>query len=241
MAWYKNAQGQPVWVADKPAVTPVGPRNPRLPAQVQGDILGNANTAATTGRTVVQTRGDLIDNQTKAATQSAQIRKANAEAAAAENAVKGITPEIMQQRAARLAQLNAVNKQLRKTWDAFSKGPGKTKGMSGLADYNPWLAPNAEFNTAGAGLVHMAQNAFRTPGVGSQSDQELMAMIAADQPRAGDVDEAAMAKMGNIETKLVEAFKTLGVPFQPYRPAGFGQPSGKTSVIRYDKNGNPIR
>jgi hypothetical protein len=201
----------------------------------------SAAQAATTGRTVVQTRGDMIDNQTKAATQAALIAKAQADAQAAENAAKGITPEIMQQRAARLAQLNAINKQLRKTWDAFAAGPGKTKGISGLADYNPFLAPNATFNTAGAGLIDMAQNAFRTPGQGGQSDKELAALVEASKPRAGDVDEAAMAKMGNVETKLYEAYKTLGVPFQPYRPNGFGQPASKTSVIRYDRNGNPIR
>ena len=95
MGWYRDPQGRPVQLPDRPAVTPVGPRNPRLPAQVKGDILGNANTAATTGRTVVQTRGDQIDNATKAATQAAIIRKAQADAKAAENAARVITPETM--------------------------------------------------------------------------------------------------------------------------------------------------
>lgn len=241
MGWYRDPQGRPVQLPDRPAVTPVGPRNPRLPAQVQGDILGNANTAATTGRTVVQTRGDQIDNATKAATQAALIRKAQADAQAAENAARGITPETMQQKATKLAQLNTINKQLRKTWDAFAKGPGKTKGMSGLADYNPYLSQNAVFNTEGAGLIDMAQNAFRTPGTGGQSDKELAALVEASKPRSGDRDEAAMAKMGNVETRLSEAYKMLGVPYEPYRPQGFNHSAGQAKIIRYDKNGNPIR
>lgn len=208
MAWYKNAQGQPVWVADKPAVTPVGPRNPRLPAQVQGDILGNANTAATTGRTVVQTRGDLIDNQTKAATQSALIRKAQADAQAAENAAKGITPEYMQQQAMQrkaMAPLGPLIDDLQRQYERNFKGNGGTSGRGVLAEIMPGSVFGRTVNSANDVFNSTAMRTgpfikpFVAPGgkdadAASEYQQKVMPFI----PQAGDSDAKIESKINQL-------------------------------------------
>jgi len=208
MAWYKNAQGQPVWVEDKPSVTPVGPRNPRLPAQVQGDILGNANTAATTGRTVVQTRGDLIDNQTKAATQSALIRKAQADAQAAENAAKGITPEYMQQQAMQrkaMAPLGPLIDDLQRQYERNFKGNGGTSGRGVLAEIMPGSVFGHTVNSANDVFNSTAMRTgpfikpFVAPGgkdadAASEYQQKVMPFI----PQAGDSDAKIESKINQL-------------------------------------------
>lgn len=237
MGWYKDAQNKPHWIADGPAATPVGPRDPMAPIKVQGGILGNSQTAAQTGRTVVQTRGDLIDNATKAATQAAIIAKAKADAQAAQAAAAAAQRD----QRAKTAPLNALNNQLHTVWDLYAKGPGKTKGLAGLGDYLP-TGQNSQFDAAAAGLAEIGQNAFRTPGVGSQSDKELAAFVQANRPSTSDFDPAIEQKMANLENRLAAQFKAYGMPYKPYRPAGFGgqAPAGAGKVIRYDAKGNRI-
>lgn len=208
MAWYKNAQGQPVWVEDKPSVTPVGPRNPRLPAQVQGDILGNANTAATTGRTVVQTRGDQIDNQTKAATQAAMIAKAKADALAAQNTARGITPEFVQQQMnARkaLAPLGSIIDDLQKQYEQNFKGNGGTSGRGVLAEIMPGSVFGRTVNSANDVFNSTAMRAgpfikpFVAPGgkdadAAAEYQQKVMPFI----PQAGDSDAKIESKINQL-------------------------------------------
>lgn len=208
MAWYKDAQGKPVWVADAPAVTPVGPRNPRLPAQVQGDILGNANTAATTGRTVVQTRGDLIDNQTKAATQAALIAKAQADAKAAQNAANGITPEYMQQQAMQrkaMAPLGPLIDDLQRQYERNFKGNGGTSGRGVLAEIMPGSVFGRTVNSANDVFNSTAMRTgpfikpFVAPGgkeadAASEYQQKVMPFI----PQAGDSDAKIESKINQL-------------------------------------------
>lgn len=200
MAWYKNAQGQPVWVADTPTATPVGPRNPRLPAQVQGDILGNANTAATTGRTRVQTQGDMIDNRTKAATQAAMIAKARAEAIAAENAARGLTPEIMQQNKQRAASLSVIDdtlNQMQRQYEQNFRGNGGVSGRGRLSEIIPAKipftditinSPNARFNNlgsrAGALFKPLIAPGAKDADAASEYEKKVMPFL----PSAGNSD-----------------------------------------------------
>jgi len=208
MAWYKNAQGQPVWVEDKPSVTPVGPRNPRLPAQVQGDILGNANTAATTGRTVVQTRGDQIDNATKAATQQAIIAKANADALTAQNTARGITPEFLQQQMntrKALAPLGSIIDDLQRQYERNFRGSGGTSGRGVLAEILPGSIMGRTVNSANDVFNSTAMRAgpfikpFVAPGgkdadAAAEYQQKVMPFI----PQAGDSDAKIESKINQL-------------------------------------------
>lgn len=85
------------------------------------------------------------------------------------------------------------------------------RGISSLAEYLP-LPRNSQFNSAAAGLSEQALSAFRTPGVGSQSDKELEAFVRANQPSNADSDEAIVQKLKNIENRMVTQRRMLGMP-----------------------------
>ena len=200
MGWYRDPQGRPVQLPDRPAVTPVGPRNPRLPAQVKGDILGNANTAATTGRTVVQTRGDQIDNATKAATQAALIRKAQADAIAAENAARGLTPEIMQQIKQRNNSLSVIDdtlNQIQRQYEQNFKGAGGLSGRGRIQEILPAKipftgvtinSPNARFNNLGSRAGAMFKPLIAPGAKDADAASEYEKKVIPFLPSAGNSD-----------------------------------------------------
>lgn len=199
-------------------------------AKVRGDNLDNEGKVIT----IAKGRQDLQLDPKKLNIQQGQLtldQKKNALDIQRFNA----------ERAARLAQLNALQKQLRTSWDAFAKGPGATKGMAGLADYNPFSDDNARFDAASAGLAEVGLNAFRTPGVGSQSEKELKQFVQANRPQSSDKDAEAIQKFQNLENRLSATYDSMGVDYQPYRPDGFGAPAGGPHIIKFDKNGNRIK
>jgi hypothetical protein len=163
-------------------------RNPRLPAQVQGDILGNAQTGASTVRTKVQTVGDNIDNATKSATQSAVVAKAKSDAAkaaadaiAAANAARGLSPEVMAQNAQRRAALPTIDAGLKEFRDIYNhsfKGGGGSSGRGRMAEYMPSKVFGMTTNTDNALLDN----------VGSRLGAMFKPLIA---PGSKDADAAA--------------------------------------------------
>jgi hypothetical protein len=137
------------------------------------------------------------------------------------------------ERDAKLGQLRALEGQLRRTWDLYSRGPGSTKGLGAIADYLP-SQTNSRFNTAGAGLGETGFAAFRVPGSGPQSDNELRQFIEANRPSADDFDGKIEEKLGNIERRLAETYKPYGVKYKPYRPGRTPPPRKKPSVIDFN-------
>ena len=168
----------------------------------------SAAQAATTGRTVVQTRGDLIDNQTKAATQSALIRKAQADAQAAENAAKGITPEYMQQQAMQrkaMAPLGPLIDDLQRQYERNFKGNGGTSGRGVLAEIMPGSVFGRTVNSANDVFNSTAMRTgpfikpFVAPGgkdadAASEYQQKVMPFI----PQAGDSDAKIESKINQL-------------------------------------------
>lgn len=220
---------------DQPAQAPAPSggtvvRNPRLPAQVQGDILGNQHTAVSTAKT----QQDMSLDPRRVAVSEGGLAVDKAKVALEQR-------KMQMEQAARIAQLNSLKNQLRTTWDSFAQGPGATHGLSGLSDYNPFNGKNAAFDAASASLADIGQNAFRTPGIGSQSDKELAAFVQANRPESSAMDDANVQRFSNLENRLGEAYKALGIPYTPYRPKGFGPQKGGPQVIKYDKNGNRIK
>lgn len=169
------------------------------------------------------TRNDAVNQQNDAAriaiARAAQQR-ADQAAKAAQAAQALAQQQVQQQNRARRAPLDALNNQLRTTWDLYAKGPGATKGISGLMDFVPG-GVNSAFDAAAASLAEIGQNAFRTPGIGSQSDKELAAFVAANRPSSSDWDAAAVQKLKNLENRLANQYKAYGIPYRPYRPKGY--------------------
>ncbi len=65
-----------------------------------------------------------------------------------------------------------------------------------------WNDANARFNAASQGLTNPFMAAFRTPGVGSQSDTELKQFMAANTPDASDSDAKIEEKVRNLQTRM---------------------------------------
>ena len=112
----------------------------------------------------------------------------------------------------RKAALDALSRQIQMVRGLYNKN-FKGVGPGSLLEYLPTQSTK-EFNSAAAGLSDQAQNAFRTPGIGSQSDRELAAFIAANQPSSSDFDSANEQKIKNIEGRLIPQRRALGLPDQ---------------------------
>lgn len=164
--------------------------------QGQGQIAGaeaNAREAAQRGTIAYQTQQAIIE-----AAEKERIRR---EGEAQKAAI--LDPQKVANIRAAQAQIDRLNK-------LFVKGPGSTKGFSSLLDFIP-SAKNAQFDTAGAGLGEVGLAAFRVPGVGSQSDAELRAFIAANRPSASDFDARIKEKLLNLQSRLNQTYSAYGM------------------------------
>lgn len=208
---------------------PIGPRNPRLPAQVQGDILGNGQTVASTTKTYADIQND-----------NERLRLEH-QRLVADMAAKGLNPDgspipgwkpqadkppVAEQgtidattRAKAINQFNGANMlggvqaDLQKSFDA---GPGKTSGIAGLLDFLP-TQTNQQFNRAsdaGRGTVFQALNLIGGQG---NTQQEAQMWTGPYIPRAGDYDATIKDSMGRLGTMRDNALRTAimtlgGVP-----------------------------
>jgi len=205
---------------------PVGPPNPLMPGQVAGQEFNNRNTQAQTGRTVVQTRGDEIDNATKAATQQAMIAKARAEAqkAAADAVVaqRGANNPVLsdeQRKAAMQAgNLDALVGQINRVQDLYDQNIAGASPFEWL----PGRSDMAQFNAASAGLAEQGLGAFRTPGIGSQSDAELRQFVEANKPHSSSLDSANEERLRQLRARTDAARKALGLTPAQWGGAGSG-------------------
>lgn len=193
-----------------PSVRPIGPRNSRLPAQIRGDVLGNAQTQANTGRTVVQTRGDQIDNDTKRAIQADVIRKARADAQAAQNAANGITPELLaqrQQQRKNMAPLLGIINDLEGQYNRNFRGNGGTSGRGRITEYMPdklfgrTVNPeNDLFNStamrAGPFIKGMLFPGGKDTDAAAEYQQKIMPFL----PSAGDADSTIESKIKQLRS-----------------------------------------
>lgn len=179
----------------QPTMRRVGPANPKLPLEIQGQQLGNART----GQQIAADR-QLIP---------LQVRKAAAEAAKAESDARqknGLDPQ-------KLANIRAVQSQIDRLNMLYKQGPGRTQGMSGWLDFLP-TQRNGQFDTAAAGLGEVGLSAFRTPGVGAQSDAELRAFVDANRPSSWDRDASSQEKVRNLQNRLDQTYRAYGIKRQ---------------------------
>lgn len=196
MPWFKDASGRPVWQDGGGVTLPAPPARQLDVPRVQSQI---DNTQTNTARTRQQMQRD-------AALIGPEVRLKNAQATAAEAAARKSSGLDQQ----KLANINAAQAQIDRLRRLYKKGPGRTKGFSALLDYLPTDA-NARFDTAGAGLGEVGLAAFRTPGVGSQSDAELKAFIDANRPEASDRDGQIEEKLNNLQNRINQTRSAYGI------------------------------
>lgn len=181
---------------------PYGGQIPSDPLKLQGAQADIGKTQAGTAQTQQQTAQD-------AALFEAVKRKAYADAAKAEAEAKQSSGLDRQ----KLANIRAAQSQIDRIGQLYRKGPGSTKGLSGILDYLP-TAVNKQFDTAGAGLGEVGLAAFRVPGVGAQSDAELRAFIDANRPSAADYDAQIQEKLRNLQNRLNQTYQAYGLKRQ---------------------------
>lgn len=136
----------------------------------------------------------------------------------------------------KIAALNALSRQLQQTQGLYNRDFKGGNAISSLIEFLP--TPSAQrFNSAAAGLSDQALAAFRTPGVGSQSDAELRAFVMANQPKNTDYDPAIEQKFQNIRNRLVERRRAYGLPDEA--PPLSAKPKGKSAPKVIDFNDLP--
>lgn len=203
MGWYKDASGKPVWQDDAPRGIPIGMQDPTMPYKAQGAALDNQGKAA-----------NIQNDAARIALERQRLELARQAAAKAAQASSRANEIADRDKNTRLGNLRAMENQIKRVRELYSKGPGATKGVAGLADYLP-LPANKQFDTAGASLGELGLAAFRVPGVGSQSDAELRAFVEANRPSSSDYDNQITEKIRNLENRLGEAYKAYGVQYKP--------------------------
>lgn len=210
MGWKRNkATGEVIYVEDGVQGIPIGPQDPRVPyqaPQAEADLAAKRTSTAKTAQDMQLDPRRLAIQERDAALKEQDLLQRRQQSE--------------RDRAAARAPLDALNQQLRRTWDLYAQGPGSTPAWSpsALMDFNPLSDVNSRFNAAAAGIGEIGRNAFRTPGQGSQSDKELSAFIEANQPTASDTDAKIQEKLGNLERRLGAQYRAYGIPYQPYRP-----------------------
>lgn len=119
-----------------------------------------------------------------------------------------------EERAQKIARLDALRNNIQRTYQLYDSTIGETKGVAGLLDYLP-TTDNRQFDAAGAALAETGLAAFRVPGVGAQSDNELKQFVLANRPTASDRDAVVLEKLRNLESRLAENYEAFGVDYEP--------------------------
>lgn len=199
--WEVDAQGNQRWVSREggPAPVTLGRPDPNKAATTQGNVIDNNIKGATAA--------DII------AKAAADRRKAEADAAAAEELRKrgGLTPDQASERNAKQGQLSSLINQINRVQELYGTGPGATKGLSGWRDYLPSDA-NAAFDTAGASLSQQGLAAFRTPGTGTVSDRDAIMFDRANLPTASTRDSAIEEQLRGLRARVEAEAAARGLP-----------------------------
>jgi hypothetical protein len=166
---------------------------------------------ATLGNTQVDAalKGAKLPYAGTTAQAEAQTAKANAVKAAAEAQIaqitaaqggqgKNLSPDIRKEAIGGLQAADALERQIGEIRNLYSKGPGATKGLSGLTDYLPTTV-NQRFDAAGN-----AARAFGGPVLGFTASQlntekEQQRAIGPYIPQASDRDQVIEDKINRLQ------------------------------------------
>lgn len=227
--WETDAQGNPVRLVQ--AAGQGGQVVSLPPDQVEQARLQNeARRLAVTENTDAraQAQAPLRDQLLEA-----QIRKALADAAKAEQGTAGAaTGDARLQ--ARTANINSLVEQINRVQELYESGPGETSGIRGLADYFP-TEENKQFDAAAAGLAEQGLAAFRVPGVGAQSDAELRQFVQANRPSAGDFDVTITEKLRQLRGRVDSTREAMGLPPAQWTGEGVEQRDDGPNAMAMDR------
>jgi len=177
------------------------PANPIKVQQAQGDIQ---NTAVTT-------QGKVLDNTVTAATAPAVITKAQADAETAQQGTRfnGLNGA---QFSDALNQFNGAletRRLLADLKDRYKEGPGKTKGIWGLADFVPGFlnTGNERFDKSAGRLRAFAKSGTGTTGGENNSLAEMKLNLGSYIPSTYDKDKTNEDTFKAIDDLSMKGFK----------------------------------
>lgn len=183
-----------------PRQQPTGPislggPDPMKPLQRRAAEMGIAKTSQDMGAQAQLTPFQVAKARADASKAQSEAKKAQMES--------GLDPQ-------KLANIRAAQASVDRVRQLYKKGPGATKGFSGILDLLP-TGKNAQFDTAGAGLGEVGLAAFRVPGVGTQTDADLRAFVDANRPSASDYDQRIEEKLHNLQSRLNQTYAAYGL------------------------------
>jgi hypothetical protein len=187
--------------ADFPVVTPSRPSGAATP------LLPPAPPSPHPVQTTDEARRD-----------HALANAAEADAALKARELANGTPQQQQQtqaRTTRSAAMDALARQIDRVQDLYSTNFAN-QGIATPLEYLP-TPTHQQFNSAAAAIGDQALGLFRVPGVGQQSDRELAAFVAANQPTANDSDLAITEKLNNLRNRINAARQATGLPAWNWR------------------------
>jgi hypothetical protein len=169
----------------------------------------------------VPLKTQVLQNDVALAPFNAQTAAANARTAIATAKMKereaAMPPALAPQQAQandRAKRIRSLAGQIDRVQELFDAGPGSTKGLGGLADYNPWSDANNRFDAAGASLSEQGLGAFRVPGTGEVSNRDAIMFEKANLPSADKMDATVEEQLRGLRARVDEEFRAMGQ--QPY-------------------------
>lgn len=215
-------------------------KGPQAAADLQGKTLGNQKTAQ---EIELERRKFELENQKYIAGLAEKGLMPNPQGGPPVP-IPGWTPkpaaptaEQAQAQKMKFANIDALTTQLQEVERQLNAG-FIGKGDRGFMEYLP-TGQNRAFDAAAAGLSEQALGAFRTPGVGSQSDAELRAFVEANRPGAWEQDATNTQRVANIRTRLNAQRAALGLPPIPDGLQTGAQQDDRRDPIPAMQGGNP--
>lgn len=212
------------WDQSPPAsggLRPLGPPNPKLPGEVQGQALSNTKTADEIRRARALEEAQRRKAVAEAAMAEQNLRKSQSPAAAINPEAAGKARERMNQAILFRQQLQEVNR----LWKETQQGGG----VGGIMEYFPTPA-NKQFDKAASGLKALARTLFKTPGdqMTEFEGKPIMDMI----PDRWSFDKANIQSINQLD-RLAREIIAQNAPLVGKKPV-YNKPKGKTRVINFD-------
>lgn len=201
MPYIRNKKtGQTIFVPDQAGASPVGPSDPKMPLEMK--VLQNN---VTKGSAEAANAATIAKAQADKAQADAITAQANAAAAQVGKEQEAKIGELRQ----RDANLRTLADQIVVTKQAYDKNY--------RGGWPNWLAgqfPSSsrdELNSLAGSMVDSGQAAFRIPGSGDQSDQELRLKLEAIKPSATKSDRGNDANFDYLRRRVDTERKALGL------------------------------
>jgi hypothetical protein len=205
------------------------PANPLLPAQTTKATNEAVASAYDPAKAAADARIAELTAQIKSIEANSAGAKTQAELTQANLQIEKLRAELAQLQTGKGGAMKALQSQVDRVNNLFENNiQGGMPNVFNNVIPDAVQPGKAQFDTATQGLTNPFMAAFRIPGVGAQSDTELLQFIRANVPQQGDSDAVIAEKLKNIQTRI-DAEKPLATAPQA-TPDGsqFQQSQGKT-------------